>query len=114
MIYVDGNYLGVSPITSILSYGSHPVTAIRGSQTTTKTINVKTTSFKEEFFLSFGQIIKISSNKNGDNIIVDGKKVGKTPMEIDLSLGEHKVKVKRGLKKEIRTINVAKKPLIHF
>ena len=39
-IYVDGNYVGVSPITSNLSYGSHEIKAERNGKTVSKTVNV--------------------------------------------------------------------------
>ena len=39
-IYVDGNYIGTSPITSNLSYGSHEIKAERNGKTVSKTINV--------------------------------------------------------------------------
>ena len=39
-IYVDGNYVGISPITSTLSYGTHIIKAERNGKTVSKTINV--------------------------------------------------------------------------
>ena len=39
-IYVDGNYVGVSPMSLNLSYGSHEITAERNGKTVSKTINV--------------------------------------------------------------------------
>lgn len=39
-IYVDGNYIGTSPIASNLSYGSHEIKAERNGKTVSKTINV--------------------------------------------------------------------------
>ena len=39
-IYVDGNYLGVSPIATYLSYGNHEIKAERNGKTASKTINV--------------------------------------------------------------------------
>lgn len=39
-IYVDGNYVGDSPITSNLPYGSHEIKAERNGKTFAKTINV--------------------------------------------------------------------------
>ena len=39
-IYVDGNYIGTSPLTSTLSYGSHEIKAERNAKTVSKTINV--------------------------------------------------------------------------
>ena len=39
-IYVDGNYVGISPITSTLSYGTHMIKAERNGKTVSKNINV--------------------------------------------------------------------------
>ena len=39
-IYVDGNYIGTSPITTTLSYGSHEIKAERNGKTVSKTVNV--------------------------------------------------------------------------
>ena len=39
-IYVDGNYLGLSPITINLSYGSHEIKAERNGKTVSKNIEV--------------------------------------------------------------------------
>ena len=39
-IYVDGNYVGISPITSTLSYGIHAIKAERNGKTVSKNVNV--------------------------------------------------------------------------
>lgn len=107
-IYVDDIYVGTSPITSNLSYGSHNIKAVRGSQIAVKTVEVKTTTIKDEFILAFGKMINITSNQKGDDIYVDGKKVGTTPMEIDFSLGKHEVEVRRGKLCETKDLQVTK------
>lgn len=107
-IYVDDNYIGTSPITTNLSYGSHNLKALRDSQIAVKTVEVKTTTVKDEFVLAFGKMINITSNKKGDDIYVDGKKVGTTPMEIDFSLGKHEVEVRRGKLYEKKDLQVTK------
>lgn len=113
-IYVDNSYIGISPITSNLSYGSHNIKAVRGSQTTTKEVEIlvetdgRVSPQKQEFVLAFGKMINITSNKKGDDIYVDGKKVGTTPMEIDFSLGKHEVEVRRGKLYETKDLQVTK------
>lgn len=107
-IYVDDIYVGTSPITSNLSYGSHNLKAVRGTQIAVKTVEVKTTTVKDEFVLAFGKMINITSNQKGDDIYVDGKKVGTTPMEIDFSLGKHEVEVRRGKLYETKDLQVTK------
>ena len=105
-IYVDGSYVGTTPLTTNLSYGSHNLKAERGTQIATKTVEVKTTSVKDEFVLAFGKMVKITSDRNGDDIYVDGKKVGKTSMDIDMPLGKHEVEVRRGKLYETKTIQI--------
>ena len=53
-IYVDGNYVGVSPITSNLSYGSHEIKAERNGKTVSKTINVAQNGGDSSVKLTFG------------------------------------------------------------
>lgn len=106
-VYIDGNYVGTTPLTTNLSYGSHNLKALRDSQIAVKTVEVKTTTVKDEFVLAFGKMINITSNKKGDDIYVDGKKVGTTPMEIDFSLGKHEVEVRRGKLYETKTLQIS-------
>ncbi len=54
-IYVDGNYVGVSPITSNLSYGSHEIKAERNGKTVSKTINVAQNGGDSSVKLTFKQ-----------------------------------------------------------
>ena len=105
-IYIDGNYVGTSPLFLSLAYGTYEFKAIRGNQTIAKTIAIKTTDTNNEVLLEFGKMITISSNKEGDKIYVDGEKVGKTPLKIDFSLGKHEVKVKRGKLNETQNIQI--------
>ena len=39
-IYVDGNYVGISPLTTNLEYGTHKIKAERNGETVSKTVNV--------------------------------------------------------------------------
>ena len=107
-IYVDGNYVGTTPLTTNLGYGKHEIKALRGTQSATKTVEVKTTTVRDEFVLAFGKMVKITSDRNGDDIYVDGNKIGTTPMDIDFSLGKHEVEVRRGKLYETRTMQISK------
>ena len=53
-IYVDGNYLGVSPIATNLSYGNHEIKAERDGKTVSKTINVTQSGGDSSVKLTFG------------------------------------------------------------
>ena len=108
MVYIDENYVGTTPLTTNVSYGKHKVKAAREGQTATKTVEVMTTSAKDEFVLAFGKMINITSDAKGDDIYVDGKKVGTTPMDIDFTLGSHEVEVRRGKLYETKTLQINK------
>ena len=54
-IYVDGNYVGISPINSNISYGSHEIKAERNGKTVSKTINVAQSGGDNSVKLTFKQ-----------------------------------------------------------
>ena len=56
-IYVDGKYIGVSPLTTNLSYGSHEIKAEREGKTVSKTINVMQSGGNSSVKLAFKQEI---------------------------------------------------------
>lgn len=108
-VYVDDDYIGDTPLTINLSYGKHSIKAVRGNQTATKDIDVKIDNKEvQEYILVFGKLISITSDTKGDDIYVDGEIVGQTPMDVDFSLGEHEVEVRRDKLYETKTINVSK------
>lgn len=53
-IYVDDKYIGTSPITSNISYGSHQIKAERNGETVTQTINVTQYGGDDKVVLAFG------------------------------------------------------------
>ncbi len=55
-IYVDGNYVGLSPISSNLSFGSHEIKAERDGKTTSKNIEVSQYGGDDSVKLSFGEV----------------------------------------------------------
>ena len=55
-IYVDGNYVGTSPITSNLTYGSHNIKAERNGKEVSKTISVSQSGGDDNVKLSFCEI----------------------------------------------------------
>ena len=56
-IYVDGNYVGTSPITSNLSYDSHNIKAERNGKEVSKTISVSQSGGENNVKLAFVQEI---------------------------------------------------------
>ena len=107
-VYIDGNYVGTTPLTTNLSYGKHEIKATRGNQTATDNIEVTNSSDKQEYVLAFGKMVTIISSAKGDEVYVDGNKVGTTSMNVDLSPGKHEVEVRRGKLYETRTLTIDK------
>ena len=114
MIYVDGVYVGMTPFTTNLEYGKHIIKTTRGTQIAVKSVEVKNTTVRDEFVLAFGKLIKVTSDKTDDDIYVDGKKVGTTPMDIDFSLGKHEVEVRRGKLYETKTLQISKNSAVSY
>ena len=63
-VYVDGNYAGLSPVTTTVAFGSHNIKAERDGKTVSKNIEVshvethgRVSSDKEEYVLAFVQKI---------------------------------------------------------
>lgn len=59
-IYVDDNYVGLSPVTTTAVFGSHNIKAERNGKYVSKTITVETQNFasqKDEYILAFVQKI---------------------------------------------------------
>ena len=55
-IYVDNNYVGLSPVTTSLAFGSHTIKAECDGKTVSKTINVSQYGGDDNVKLSFGEI----------------------------------------------------------
>ena len=63
-IYVDGNYVGTSPITSNLSYDSHNIKAIRDGKEVSKTISVSQSGGENNVKLAF--VLEINGHEYVD------------------------------------------------
>lgn len=107
-IYVDGVSVGVSPLETAMGYGTHSVKAVRDGRKVEKEINVQINGGPTSLTLEFGKIIRITTDKKGDNVYVDGKLAGTSPLEIDLPFGNHDIKSVRDKKSDERRINVQK------
>lgn len=96
-VYIDGKRVGTTSFKTYLTYGTYTVKLSRGTQSITENIEVSEYG-PSTFKMEIGQTIQINSTKKGDKVFVDGKKVGNTPLQLNLSLGQHSVLVKRGKK----------------
>ena len=73
-VYVDDNYVGLSPVTTSLAFGSHNIKAERDGKTVSKNIEVshvethgRVSSDKEEYILAFVQ--KINGHEYVDLVL---------------------------------------------
>ena len=95
-VYIDNKYVGKTPVTTNLSYGTHSIKVQRDGKTVTKNIDVLVGNSAIEVEVAFGKLLAITSSAKGDKVYVDNKYVGETPLEVDLSLETHEVEVRRG------------------
>ena len=74
MLYVDGEYVGESPLTTMMSYGQHEVKAVRDNKTATQAIMVEQSGGTTSVELSF-ELKNFTCKVNGlsfDMIAVKG------------------------------------------
>ncbi len=107
-VYIDGEYVGSTPYQTSLGFGNHKVKVVRGQSEQSKDIVVSLNGGDTNVILEFGRLVKITTDRDGDDIFIDGKKAGVSPLSIDLSFGSHKIRAKRGKKSDERRINVQK------
>ena len=109
-IFVDGRACGTTPnVIEELLVGEHSVLVSKpGCADYKATVTIaegEETAFEAK--LQAGAQVKISTGSAGDDVYVDGKKVGTTPLNATLSFGSHKVYAMRGSKKsQEKTVNI--------
>lgn len=106
---------GKTPMTMYLPFGEHYVELQKKSRVLRDTILVKEKGGLDEFILYYGQLVRFDSDKVGDIVLVDGEKIGRTPLEIDVPIGrECEVKVKRNRKFDKRHITFEKGNMAYY
>ena len=113
-IYIDNKYVGKSPVTTNLSYGTHSIKVQRDGKAVTKNIDVLVGNSAIEVEVAFGKLLAITSSAKGDKVYVDNKYVGETPLKVDLSLETHEVEVRRGKLYDQKRIYVHDTPEMNF
>ena len=109
-IQIDGKDYGLTPkIITDLPLGNHVLSlSKKGCETVTRSITVdleNKLNIHEKLYT--GREIPISSDGVGDNVYVDGKHVGVTPVTVMMCVGSHEVKVTRELRERKRDITIA-------
>jgi len=108
-IYVDDQYVGETPRETPLSFGRHTIRVMRNGVKVEKDANITENSRNgQEMMFEFGRLIAISTDQSGDVVMVDGVKVGVSPLSVDLPYGSHTIHAERGKKYADKDINVQK------
>lgn len=109
-ISIDGKDYGETPMTiENLLEGQHEVQLSKsGYASVIKQINIEQnhiTNLNET--LSHGKTVTIETGKNGDEIYLDGKKVGISPLKLEVTYGEHTIEAIRNNKKVNKTFRIS-------
>lgn len=110
-IFIDGENYGVTPSElNHIIVGTHELKLKNdGFETLTKTITIDdTTTLTVNEKLLAGRRISITTDGSGDQIFVDGKCIGVSPLAVTLSYGKHEVKAIRDDYEGKKSIKVAK------
>ncbi|MBQ8760341.1 MAG: PEGA domain-containing protein [Bacteroidales bacterium] len=109
-IYVNGHEVGrnTSSVKIYLPFEEWNVKLKNGRDEYTESIVVKEKGGEDVFNIYRGQLVIFESDRNGDKVIIDGKKIGETPVEVDVPFGNHVVKVKRNRKFEVKNLYLEK------
>ena len=107
-VYVDNTFAGETPLTTSVSFGSHTVKVTRNNVPVEKNINVFENDNDRELVFEFGRLITIKTDRFGDDVFVDGVKVGVSPVSVDLPLGHHTLRAERKKKYDETDISVSR------
>ena len=108
-IYVDGEYAGETPRETPLGFGKHTIRVVRNGVKVERDANVTESSRNgQEMIFEFGRMITISTDQTGDVVMVDGAKMGVSPVNVDLPYGSHVIHAERDKKFADKTIEVLK------
>lgn len=108
-IVIDGKDYGETPITiENLLEGEHTVQLSKSDHASVvKQVYIKegvTANLNET--LPNGKIVTIETGRNGDEIYIDGRKVGVSPLKVELTYGEHSVEAIRDNNKVSKQFHV--------
>lgn len=106
-VYVDGDYVGETPYNTPLGFGTHTIRVVRNGVKQEKTVEVTVeTMSSSSLIFEFGRLVTISTDQDGDVVMVDGERVGVSPVEVDLPFGSHVIHAERGKKYDDKDIVV--------
>ena len=108
-IFVDGDYVGDTPRETALGFGRHTIRVVRNGVKVEKEVDVlESTRNGMDLVFEFGRLITISTDQSGDVVLVDGERVGTSPVQVDLPFGNHVIHAQRDKKYADKAIVVLK------
>lgn len=108
-IYVDGDFVGETPRETPLGFGHHTIRVVRNGVKVEKEVDImESTRNGLDLVFEFGRLITISTDQNGDVVMVDGERVGTSPVSVDLPEGKHNIHAQRDKKYADKDIEVMK------
>lgn len=96
-IYVDGIYIGNSPVTTPIDTGSHYVVGYLNGQSKSQMVNVNSGQ-TASVFLQFAQpmaTLNVNSNPSGADVYIDNQYKGTSPVTINLNPGTYTLKLQK-------------------
>ena len=108
-IYVDGDFVGETPRETPLGFGHHTIRVVRNGVKVEKEVDItESTRNGLDLVFEFGRLITISTDQSGDVVMVDGERVGTSPVSVDLPVGIHSIHAQRDKKYADKDIEVLK------
>lgn len=108
-IYVDGDFVGETPRETPLGFGHHTIRVVRNGVKVEKEVDIKeSTRNGLDLVFEFGRLITIRTDHDGDVVMVDGNRVGYSPVNVDLPEGRHNIRAERDKKYDDKDIEVQK------
>ena len=109
-ITINGKDYGITPIVlDNLLIGEYDVVLSKsGCATVTEHVTISENSTAAiNATLPSGRSVTISSDKSGDEIFVDGVRVGVSPCTTELSFGTHQITAQRGAKHTSKSVSIS-------
>ena len=108
-VFVDGSAVGSTPREISLGFGHHTLRVVRNGVKVEREVEVyQSTIDGQEMTFEFGRLVTIRTDRDGDEVMVDGVKVGTSPVSVDLPYGNHAIHAYRGKKYADKEITVLK------
>jgi len=123
-LYIDGNLVGQTPYSTSLSFGSHNLRIEQNGVYDQKTITLAKSGGETDFNMSLpktiidtpksGKSVHITSEPSNADVYVDGKFLGQTPVDAELTFATHNFVLNNGTKKNTQDIEITRESSINL